>query len=277
LWWFLYILGDVTQSSPPRTERAHGAPVRNGAPQRNGTPAGRGAPVPRPRVSNATYWRRRVVVLGVGVGLLMILSWAVNSLLATGSTGHNTAAGRTLATRHHTARHAPARHSPVHPSPAASPSTRASHTPAHHKAGRSAQAPGSTSACAASDVTLTVSSPQYWYQPGVTPRFTVRAVSTESRPCHFDMGTRAVSVAIDTPGGRLIWNSADCASGSGSHPVVLTSGSHASLRVSWDRRAGCGSAGNLVRPGEYQVRAAANGDHSKSVNIVLGAKGVSGP
>jgi hypothetical protein len=246
-------------------------------PQRGGAPGHAGAPVPRPRVSNATYWRRRAVVLGVGAGLLTTLSWAVNGLLATGSTGHNTAAGHTLATRHHTARHAPARHGSGHPSPAASPATKPSHAPAHHKDSRPAQAPGSTPACPASDVTLTVSSPQYWYQPGVTPRFTVRAAATMGRPCHFDMSARAVSVVIDTPTGRLIWNSADCASGSGSAPAVLASGTNATLHVSWDRRTGCGGAGNLVRPGEYQVRAAAGADHSKSVNIVLGAKGVSGP
>ena len=126
-------------------------------------------------------------------------------------------------------------------------------------------------------MTLTVSSPQYWYQPGLTPRFTVAAASTQSQPCHFDMSARSVSVIIDTPGGRPIWNSAARASGSGSDPVVLASGTHATLRVSWNRRTGCGDAGNLVRPGEYQVSAAAGADHSKSVNIVLGAKGVSGP
>jgi hypothetical protein len=210
--------------------------------------------------------------------LLTTLSWAVNGLLATGSTtGHNAAAGHTLATRQHAARHAQARHGPVHPSPAASPATKPSHAPAHHKNSRAAQAPGNTAACAASDVSLTVSSPQYWYQPGVTPRFTVGAVSTGSRPCHFDMSARAVSVVITTPRGRLIWNSADCASGSASDPVVLASGRPATLHASWDRRTGCGAAGNLVRPGEYQVRAVAGVDHSKSVNIVLGAKGVSGP
>ena len=126
-------------------------------------------------------------------------------------------------------------------------------------------------------MTLTVSSPQYWYQPGLTPRFTVRADSTESHPCHFDMSPRSVSVVIDTPGGRSIWSSADCAGGSGSDPVVLASGTHATLRVSWNRRTGCGDGGNLVVPGEYRVSAAAGANHSKSVNIVLGAKGVSGP
>lgn len=124
---------------------------------------------------------------------------------------------------------------------------------------------------------LTVSSPQYWYQPGLSPRFTVRAVSTQSRPCHFDMSPRSVSVVIDTSAGRPVWSSADCASGSGADPVVLASGTHATMRVTWNRRTGCGDSGNLVLPGEYRVSVAAGADHSKSVNIVLGAKGVSGP
>ena len=126
-------------------------------------------------------------------------------------------------------------------------------------------------------MTLTLSSPQYWYQSGTTPRFTVRAVSTQSQPCHFDMGARSVSVAVDSASGRPLWTSSDCMGGSGSHPVVLASGTHATLQVSWDRRVGCGDTGNLVRPGEYRVSAVAGAVHSKSVNIVLGAKGVSGP
>ena len=124
---------------------------------------------------------------------------------------------------------------------------------------------------------LTVTSPQYWYQSGKTPRFALHAVSTESHPCHFDMSPRLVSVVIDTPAGRPIWSSADCATGSGSDPVVLASGTNATLRVTWNRRTGCGNSGNLVLPGEYRVSAAGGADHSKSVNIVLGAKGVSGP
>ena len=215
-----------------------------------------------------------MVVLGVGAGILTSLSWAVNGLLATGSTAHHpAAAGHTTA-----ARHAPARHSKAKAPPAASPSASPSHAPARHRASRrSPQVSGNTPACTPGGVTLTVSSPQYWYQPGKTPRFTVHAVSTESHPCHFDMSPRLVSVVIDTPAGRPIWSSADCASGSGADPVVLASGTNATLRVSWNRRTGCGDGGNLVLPGEYRVSAAAGADHSKSVNIVLGAKGVSGP
>jgi len=134
-------------------------------------------------------------------------------------------------------------------------------------------------ACARGGVALSVSSPQYFYQPGKTPSFTVRAVSRESGPCRFNMSAKFVSVVIAS-GDRRIWSSADCASGAGSSMVVVARGKPAALTVSWDRRTsspGCSGSGQLVRPGEYQVSAVAGRLHSRTVNFVLGAKGVSGP
>jgi len=128
-------------------------------------------------------------------------------------------------------------------------------------------------------VALSVSSPQYFYQVGKTPSFTVRAVSKASRPCRFNMSAKFVSVVI-TSGDRRIWSSADCASGAASNMVVIASGQPAALKLSWDRRTsspGCSGTGQLARPGEYQVRAVAGQLHSRSVNFVLGAKGASGP
>jgi hypothetical protein len=128
-------------------------------------------------------------------------------------------------------------------------------------------------------VALSVSSPQYFYQPGKTPRFTVHAVSQGNRPCRLNMSPKFVSVVI-TSGDRRIWSSADCASGASSNMVVIASGKPAALRVSWDRRTsspGCGATGHLVRPGEYQVSASAGRLHSETTNFVLGAKGVAGP
>jgi hypothetical protein len=62
--------------------------------------------------------------------------------------------------------------------------------------------------------------------------------------------------------------------------TVVASGKPAALPVSWDRRTsapGCDSGGRLVRAGEYQVSAVAGHLHSRTVNFVLGAQGVSGP
>ena len=126
---------------------------------------------------------------------------------------------------------------------------------------------------------LTLSSPQYWYQSGKTPRFTVHATSTASQPCRFNMGTKFVAVVIAS-GGRHLWSSADCPGGAGSRRAVLTGSRPAVLRVSWDRRTSspaCGDATHLVRPGKYQAEAVAGHVHSGLVNVVLGAKGVSGP
>jgi hypothetical protein len=128
-------------------------------------------------------------------------------------------------------------------------------------------------------MTLSVSSPQYFYQPGTTPRFTAHAVSQENQPCRFDMGPKFVAVVI-TASGRRIWSSADCVSGAGSNMVVMADGKQAVLRASWDRRTsspGCSGTGRLVRPGEYQVSVVAGRLHSRTVNFVLGAKGASGP
>jgi hypothetical protein len=128
-------------------------------------------------------------------------------------------------------------------------------------------------------VTLSVSSPQYFYQAGKTPSFTVRAVSQARQPCRFNMSAKFVSVVI-VSGDRRIWSSADCASGAASNMVAISSDQPAALKLSWDRQTsspGCTGSGQLVRPGEYQVRAVAGRLQSRSVNFVLGAKGASGP
>jgi hypothetical protein len=95
------------------------------------------------------------------------------------------------------------------------------------------------------------------------------------------MSAKFVSVVIAS-GDRRIWSSADCASGATSNMVAISSDQPAELKLSWDRQTsspGCSGSGSgqLVRPGEYQVRAVAGSLRSRSVNFVLGAKGVSGP
>jgi len=110
------------------------------------------------------------------------------------------------------------------------------------------------------------------------PRFTVHAVSSEGQPCRFNMGARFVSVVIAA--GRRVWSSADCVSGNGSNVIVLTQGVPAVLHVSWDRKTsspGCGGTSQAVAPGEYRVTAVAGRLRSKTVNLVLGAQGASGP
>ncbi len=232
---------------------------------------------PRPRSARptrATYWRRRAVVLGVGMGLLTAFGWGVNGLLAGHSpaqaalTGHTTQAGSARAHRHHS-----------RPRPAASPTPRPSPARSRHHKAAPPQPTGRVLACAPGAVTLSISSPQSWYQTGATPRFTVRA-ATSGQACRFKVSSTSVAVVVAAAGHR-VWSSADCASASGSSTVLLTGSRPAVvLRVSWDRKTsapGCAGASRLASPGEYQVRAVAGHLHSGVTNVVLAAKGASGP
>jgi hypothetical protein len=233
--------------------------------------APRGTRPPPARPTRATYWRRRVMVLAVGLGLLTALGWGVNALLAArptqaALTGNTTATGSAHA--HHHSRH-------LHP--AASPSPRPSPTRSRHR--KAARHPaGRVLACTPGGVTLSLSSPQWWYQAGATPQFTVRA-RAHGQPCRFTVSSTSVSVVV-TAAGHHIWSSADCASG-GSRVVVLTGARPAViLRTSWDRKRsapGCTGTSRLVPPGEYKVTAVAGHLHSGTTNLVLGAKGAIGP
>jgi hypothetical protein len=242
---------------------------------RTGQPGGGRA---RPsRVSAATYWRRRVVVLGVGVGLLTTLSWAVNGLLVARSTAGQAGPTSGAGTANSSAPVASTDRALPPPSP--SPSPRADPVPSPHRSTSPSHASGRAARCTGGGVTLKLSSPQYWYQQGRTPRFTVRAVSGESQPCRFNMGTGFVSVVVDH-GSRRIWSSADCGSSGGSSVAVLTRSRPAVLRLSWDRLTsspGCTGTRRPARPGEYKVTAVAGHLHSATVRVVLGAKGASGP
>ena len=127
-------------------------------------------------ISAATYWRRRVFVLAVGIGLLTTVSWAATGMLAArpaadqaAHRGGTRAAGSAPA--HVSRDRAPSKPSPR---PASLPSPHRS-TTRSHSAGRAV-------VCASGQVTLGLSSPQYWYQVGATPRS--RCMLSPSRGGH---------------------------------------------------------------------------------------------
>jgi hypothetical protein len=215
------------------------------------------------------------MVMGIGVGLITTLSWGVNGLLTARSTAGQDVPPSGLSP----ANSAQARASEDQTPPAPSPSPTPDPAPSRHRSAPRSRPSRHAQACAQGGVTLSLSSPQYWYQPGKTPRFTVRATPSQGQSCRFNMGTKFVAVVV-TRGGQRIWSSADCATGARSHETVLTSSAPAVLRLSWDRRTSspvCSGATHLVRPGEYKVRAVADGVHSSTKNVVLGAKGETQP
>jgi hypothetical protein len=294
-------------------------------------------------VSPATYWRRRLVALVVGIAVLTILVWAVSGVLyGTGqATGHGVKPsagpsshgqqgashghrGGNLSGRHaagHSGRsgHAAQGNAPQslpvsatgrartisatagHPTSGAlsgvsdvltmagapqQKGSAASRTPPHR---RGARAPDRHTvaratdprvpACGRGDVVLSLVSPRYWYQAGRWPLFGVDAVSTASRPCRFNMGSRFATVVV-TSGRTRIWGSADCAHGTGSQSVVLSRGVPAVRWIYWGRATsspGCRSPHLPVRQGAYAA-VAFDGQLSSQVMVfILGRPGTSLP
>jgi hypothetical protein len=232
-------------------------------------------------VSPATYWRRRVVVLAIGVAVIGLPVWAVNQAL-----GGSRAAGHGSPRLHAghaagTAAHSPAARGSrqaltgdtarlgsrpqAHPQPSAS-SPGPSAAPSHRHARR---------ACAV----LTLRSAQHRYGPRVLVTFVVSAVSTKSRPCRVNLGSRFASVVVAS-GGTPIWDSSSCLRGTGSRVVVLRRGAPAFLRVTWDRRtslSGCPGQGRPVRAGTYTVAAFDGQLRSQATTFVLTGRGAAAP
>lgn len=225
-------------------------------------------------VSPATYWRRRVVVLALGVAVLGLPIWAVNKALG-GSQAPGQGSPRS------SAGHAP--------SPG--PRSRAERAPTRETAdlGSGPRAPQSASpspasgpgrqTCAKGAVLLTIRSARHRYGPGEQVTFVVGAVSARSRPCRVDLGSRFTSVVVAS-GGTPLWDSSSCLRGTGSQVVMLRRGAPAFLKVTWDRKtslSGCQGQGTAVRAGTYTAAAFNGRLRSQATAFVLSGRGAAGP
>jgi hypothetical protein len=107
----------------------------------------------------------------------------------------------------------------------------------------------------------------------------IGAVSTRSRPCRFDLGSKFTSVVVAF-GGAPLWDSSSCLRGSGIREVMLRRGAPAFLQITWDQRtsmSGCPGQGTAVKAGTYTV-AAFNGQiRSPATAFVVSGRGAAKP
>jgi hypothetical protein len=228
------------------------------------------------------YWRRRVVTLVAGVGLLALVVWAF-----TGGSGKPPVAA---------ASHSPApglrpaayRSTSASPSPGARPTVSGLASPGASGLPRAPQAsasgaaadrgatsgpsgsaqptagvaasvltPGPGGRCAPGAVVLSVFSSKPSYAAGQNPQFSVYAVSVAAGTCTFDFAPSKLYVDVMSSG-RVIWDSADCARGGQTRIVKLTRGVPVQESIIWNRAItlpGCVTLASSARPGTYQAQA----------------------
>src|SRR3984957_1849934 len=232
------------------------------------------------------YWRRRVIALAAGLGMLALVAWTVNGALAGGP---RQATDLSQTTSQHRGRPSTP---PATSSPAASPGGTASATPSpavtptpspsapgpapakRHPAGRSRKpAAGASGACPHAGLVLSLFSARHSYPARAQPEFDVDVVSTASGRCSADLGPSHLHVVIRSDG-KQIWDSADCA-GLAPRATTLARGVPATVPITWNRKAsgpGCRVAHRAARPGTYTATAYIGNLSSRAVTVVLRAR-----
>ena len=241
----------------------------------------RNVPEPPPRLRQSVYWRRRAAVLASGAALIIFLVWTVTGVL--GGAGHANGAARPGAA--------------ATPRPARGGSSPASHravppgrTPAARQTRAAVAGPrppsrppaGLPPACPPSDLVLSLATSQGSYGQAARPRFDVFVVSVGARDCSVNIAPAALSVVVRRGGTGLVWDSADCARGSGAHFVQLSRGVPRVLHFQWGRRPsspGCRLGGTPAPLGTYTATAVAPAARlaSQGMVFVLAGAGVGMP
>ena len=232
-------------------------------------------------VSQATYWRRRAVVLAAAVAVLGLPIWAVNQAF-----GGSRAPGHESPRSHSGHLAGPSAHSRAGRGHRQAPTSETADLGSQPRpsagppGGSAAPSPGpGQQLCARGAVRLTLRSAQRRYGSGEQVTFVVGAASTRTRPCRFDLGSRFTSVVVAVSGTPL-WDSSSCLRGTGFRAVMLRRGAPAFLRITWDRRtsiSGCPGQGTPAKPGTYTA-AAFNGPlRSQATTFVLAGRGAERP
>jgi len=246
-------------------------------------------PADQPKSAAAVnvYWRRRVIALVAGLGMLSLVTWTLNGALGSGRTGQTTDLSQT--TGHHSARPAlgsgsttpgTGPSSPV-PSRAAagaagatpSPSGKLTPTPSSPAAHHAAPA----GACAAANLVLSLTSARYSYPAHVRPQFDVSVVSTARGRCTAALGAAHLHVRVRTAGKARVWDSADCTRSAGPRVTRLARGGPVVVQFTWNRTTsarGCRLPRRAVRPGTYTATAYTGNRSSRAMVFVLKGRGI---
>jgi hypothetical protein len=173
------------------------------------------------------YWRRRLIVLGVLVLVIIFLWW-----LFVGRSSGSPDAGPT-----------------PEPTPTDSPTATPSPTTASPTPTRT------DGSCADEDILVEATPELAIYPVGSTPQLTLTITNIGVNECRRDVGPGANEIAIES-GEDVLWSSDDCNPSDESDVVALARGESFETQVVWDGRTseeGCPPDMPLVEAGEYSV------------------------
>lgn len=179
----------------------------------------------------STYWRRRAVLLGVLVILLLVLKSCVGG----GDSPKTTASTKSTP----------------------SPTVTVTHGPTATPTGTASAGPTTAAgACRDSALKLQVTTDATTYAAGAMPRFTLIITNTSATACTRDLGSKVVSLHV-VSGTARTWDSDDCTEGLDNKPTQLAPGKATQVvELQWSgkrSRPGCPTPREQAGAGTYQV------------------------
>lgn len=220
-----------------------------------------------------TYWRRRFIILVIGLAVFASLAWGLSVAFSpspsalpgagTGPAGGGHAAGPGNGVAAATS---PSASASTGPGPGAGTSASPS---------ASGQPPGGAIVppyCSRKNIVLSLSPDQADFISGQVASFSVNVVSTASGDCSFNLGPEYLAVVV-SEGSVRIWSSADCVHGNGGLLTALKRGVPTVLQITWTRKTsapGCAGPVNQVPAGSYTAVAVQGGLISSQVTFSLG-------
>jgi hypothetical protein len=271
------VLGAPVRSAPAQAASVNAASAQFAAVQSDPGQAASVQAAPA-----ATYWRRRFVILAIGLGVLAAASWGLSEALVvhpaggpTGRAGSSSGSGADSGEPGSAAggAHGVQGRGNTNPGGSGTAGNGTRRTSGGQAAGpgpvsRSSPAPKPSAAksafggfkpafCSWHSIVLSASATQASYRPGEHPGFSLSVVSTQPKDCSFNVGSGHLALVIKE-GPARIWSSADCVTGTGNLVAALRRGIPTVVTVGWDKKTsapGCAGPAHAVPAGRYTAYA----------------------
>jgi hypothetical protein len=213
----------------------------------------------------SVYWRRRLLVLGSVLVLLVLLVMTAKII---------TSNGDDPAGAQGTAPTTPVKTSGATSLPPSTPTTRASShattgarsTPAHP----TSSVPPPT--CAGKDLSVSAVTGKTSYQVGDQPLLELQVTNTGRTPCVQDLADKQVELKVYN-GESRVWGSHDCKVEPGTDDRTLTPNTPVRVAITWSglsSRPGCAGTRQRVGAGTYTLYVVLSGKTGKATQFSLG-------
>lgn len=220
------------------------------------------------------YWRRRVLLLALVLGLIVAIGYVVWP-----SGAHPRATAQSVAAPASTSpaatapagRPAPAQRSTSPEAPAATPAVSSTGAPATAAAGHAPSGGTAVASCRLSDLTIAAATSAPSYPLGSQPQLFLQVTNSTAAPCSTDLADPQVELRIYN-GAARVWGSHDCMVQPGSKIQTLLPNQPVRLSITWtglSSEPGCAGTRTAVPAGTYTLYALLAGKQGSPAQFTL--------